>query len=92
MKDEFPNERSLEHPIIWVAVITGALGSIILLNAVAWLAFPLVLAIVLYYLVQPLLQRLQLSGVTPNQALGIFLGAATILTLIASVTVLPALF
>ena len=92
MKDEFSGERSLEHPIIWVAVITGALGSIILLNAVAWLAFPLVLAIVLYYLVQPLLQRLQLSGVTPNQALGIFLGAATILTLIASVTVLPALF
>jgi len=92
VKDEFPTERSLEHPIIWVAVIAGALGSIILLNAVAWLAFPLVLAIVLYYLVQPLLQRLQLSGVTPNQALGIFLGAATILTMIASVTILPALF
>ena len=23
MKDEFPGERSLEHPIIWVAVIAG---------------------------------------------------------------------
>ncbi|MCX6934716.1 MAG: AI-2E family transporter [Verrucomicrobia bacterium] len=86
------NDRSLEHPIIWVAVICGALGSIVLLNTVAWLAFPLVLAVVLFYLVQPLLQRLQLSGVTPNQALGIFLAAATILTVIASVTVLPAIF
>jgi predicted PurR-regulated permease PerM len=46
---------------------------------------------VLYYLVQPLLQRLQLAGVTPGQALGIFLGAATILTLIFSVTILPSM-
>jgi predicted PurR-regulated permease PerM len=49
------------------------------------------LAVVLYYLVQPLLQRLQLAGVTPGQALGIFLGAATILTLIFSVTILPSM-
>ena len=86
-----PDDRSLEHPIIWVAVIAGALGSIVLLNAVAWLAFPLVLAVVLYYLVQPLLHRLQLSGVTPNQALGIFLAAATVLTVIAGLTILPAM-
>lgn len=55
----------------------------------AWLAFPLILAIVLYYLVQPLLQKLQLAGVTPGQALGIFLGAATVLTVIFSILVLP---
>ena len=78
MKPGLTNERSLEHPIIWIAVIAGALGSILLLKAVAWLAFPLILAVVLYYLVQPLLQRLQLEGVTPGQALGIFLGAATV--------------
>lgn len=91
MKPGLSNERSLEHPIIWIAVIAGALGSILLLKAVAWLAFPLILAVVLYYLVQPLLQRLQLAGVTPGQALGIFLGAATILTLIFSVTILPSM-
>jgi predicted PurR-regulated permease PerM len=84
-----PTDRSLEHPIIWVAVIGGALGSILLLKAVAWLAFPLILAVVLYYLVQPLLQKLQLAGVTPGQALGIFLGAATVLTVIFSILVLP---
>jgi predicted PurR-regulated permease PerM len=91
VKPGLTNERSLEHPIIWIAVIAGALGSILLLKAVAWLAFPLILAVVLYYLVQPLLQRLQLAGVTPGQALGIFLGAATILTLIFSVTILPSM-
>jgi predicted PurR-regulated permease PerM len=91
VKPGLSNERSLEHPIIWIAVIAGALGSILLLKAVAWLAFPLILAVVLYYLVQPLLQRLQLAGVTPGQALGIFLGAATILTLIFSVTILPSM-
>ena len=89
MKTSSPADRSLEHPIIWVAVIGGALGSILLLKAVAWLAFPLILAIVLYYLVQPLLQKLQLAGVTPGQALGIFLGAATVLTVIFSILVLP---
>lgn len=89
MKTSGPTDRALEHPIIWVAVIGGALGSILLLKAVAWLAFPLILAVVLYYLVQPLLQKLQLAGVTPGQALGIFLGAATVLTVIFSILVLP---
>jgi predicted PurR-regulated permease PerM len=88
---ERTTERSLEHPIIWIAVIAGSLGSILLLKAVAWLAFPLILAVVLYYLVQPLLQRLQLAGVTTAQALGIFLGAAIILTLIFSLTILPSM-
>ncbi|PAW68952.1 MAG: hypothetical protein B9S30_05560 [Verrucomicrobiia bacterium Tous-C5FEB] len=91
MNAERTPERSLEHPIIWIAVIAGSLGSILLLKAVAWLAFPLILAVVLYYLVQPLLQRLQLAGVTPAQALGIFLGAAIILTLIFSLTLLPSM-
>jgi predicted PurR-regulated permease PerM len=85
------SDRSLEHPIIWIAVIAGALGSILILKAVAWLAFPLILAIVLYYLVQPLLQSLQSAGVTPGQALGIFLGAAIVMTLIFSVTILPSM-
>jgi predicted PurR-regulated permease PerM len=89
VKTSGPTDRALEHPIIWVAVIGGALGSILLLKAVAWLAFPLILAVVLYYLVQPLLQKLQLAGVTPGQALGIFLGAATVLTVIFSILVLP---
>lgn len=89
MRTTGPTERALEHPIIWVAVIGGALGSILLLRAVAWLAFPLILAVVLYYLVQPWLQRMQLAGVTPGQALGIFLGAASLLTILFSILVLP---
>jgi len=86
-----PTARSLEHPIIWVAVIGGTLGAIVLLNTIAWLTLPLVLAVVFYYLVEPLLQRMQLAGATPSQALGIFLGLAILLTAIASVTVLPAM-
>lgn len=86
-----PSPRSLEHPIIWVAVIAGTLGTIVLLNTIAWLTLPLVLAVVFYYLVEPLLQRMQLAGATPTQALGIFLGVAILLTAIASVTILPAM-
>lgn len=91
MSDLNPSARSLEHPILWVAVIAGTLGAIVLLNTIAWLTLPLVLAVVFYYLVEPLLQRMQLAGATPNQALGIFLGAAILVTAIASVTVLPAM-
>lgn len=86
-----PTVRSLEHPILWVAVILGTLGAIVLLNTIAWLTLPLVLAVVFYYLVEPLLQRMVLAGATPNQALGIFLGVATLLTALAAVTILPAM-
>ena len=57
MNAERTPERSLEHPIIWIAVIAGSLGSILLLKAVAWLAFPLILAVVLYYLVHPIKEK-----------------------------------
>jgi len=86
-----PSARSLEHPIIWVAVIAGTLGTIVLLNTIAWLTLPLVLAVVFYYLVEPLLQRMQMAGATPSQALGIFLGVAVLVTAIAAVTILPAM-
>ena len=45
MKAGGSSDRSLEHPIIWIAVIAGALGSILILKAVAWLAFPLIFAV-----------------------------------------------
>ena len=86
------HERSLEHPIIWVGVIGATLGSIVLLDRVAWLALPLILAVVLYYLVQPFLVRLQHAGVLPNQALVIFLVLASFVCVVASLTVLPAMF
>ena len=87
----FSSQRSLEHPIIWVGVIAGALGSIVLLDRVAWLALPLILAIVLYYLVQPFLVQLQHWGVSPPQALVIFLVLASLLCVVAALTVLPAM-
>ena len=62
----FPQSRTLEHPIIWVGVIGGALGSIVLLDHIAWLALPLILAVVFYYLVHPFLIRLQHWGLLPS--------------------------
>ena len=67
------NPRSLEHPVIWVGVIGGTLGSIVLLDRIAWLALPLILAVVFYYLVHPFLIRLQHWGVAPQHSLTIFL-------------------
>ena len=87
----FPSQRTLEHPIIWVGVIAGALGSIVLLERVAWLALPLILAVVLYYLVHPFLVQLQHWGVSPPHALAIFLVLASLLCVVASLTVLPAM-
>lgn len=92
MKFSNPVRPALDHPIIWLAVLGATLGSIMLLNKVAWLALPLILAIVFYYLVKPLLQYLQHLGISPNRALSLFLVMISLLTLIASVTLLPALF
>jgi len=86
-----PSQRSLEHPVIWVGVIAATLGSIVLLNHIAWLALPLILAVVLYYLVQPFLIQLQHWGVAPNQSLVIFLFLASIVCGIAALTALPAM-
>jgi predicted PurR-regulated permease PerM len=85
------HERSLEHPVIWVGVIGATLGAIILLDRLAWLALPLILAVVFYYLVQPFLAYLQTRGVLPNQALAIFLVVASMLCGVAALTVLPAM-
>ena len=74
-----------------MGVIAGALGSIVLLERVAWLALPLILAVVLYYLVHPFLVQLQHWGVSPPHALAIFLVLASLLCVVASLTVLPAM-
>jgi predicted PurR-regulated permease PerM len=89
--DRFVEERSLEHPVIWLGVIGATLGSIVLLDRVAWLALPLILAVVFYYLVQPFLGQLQHWGVLPSQALVIFLVLVSLLCAVAAVTVLPAM-
>ena len=70
MKTSSPTDRSLEHPIIWVAVIGGALGSILLLKAVAWLAFPLILAVVLYYLGTAASPEIAVSGGYTRASIG----------------------
>ena len=90
-ENKLPQPRRLEHPVIWIGVIGGTLGSIVLLDRIAWLALPLILAVVLYYLVHPFLLRLQHWGVSPNHSLGIFLILASLLCVVASLTVLPAM-
>ena len=85
------NPRALEHPIIWIGVIGGTLGSIVLLDRIAWLALPLILAVVFYYLVHPFLIRLQHWGIAPQHSLTIFLVLASLLCVVASLTVLPAM-
>ena len=83
--------RTLEHPVIWIGVIGGTLGSIVLLDRIAWLALPLILAVVFYYLVHPVLIRLQHWGVAPQHSLVIFLVLASLVCVVASLTVLPAM-
>jgi len=85
------HSRTLEHPIIWVGVIGSTLGSIVLLDRFAWLALPLILAVVFYYLVHPFLVRLQHWGLAPQHSLAIFLVLASLLCVVASLTLLPAM-
>ena len=72
-------------------MIGGTLGSIVLLDRIAWLALPLILAVVFYYLVHPFLIRLQHAGVAPQHSLTIFLVLASLLCVVASLTILPAM-
>lgn len=82
-------ETGLNHPLIWVGIITGTLLALYLCDRVRWFSIPTVLSVVLYYLCVPFVDTLKRRGLTQGQALGVFLAAATVATLLASIIVLP---
>jgi len=73
--------EGLNHPLIWVGVISGTLLSLVFCNWIWWLSIPLVLSIAGYYLCLPFVRMLQRKGLPKDQALIIFLVLATLVAI-----------
>jgi len=61
-------------PIVWLCIITSTCLLLFLFRQVLWLVIPFLLAIILYYLLMPLMQRLLLAGLSRNVASSIVAG------------------
>ncbi|MBV5325664.1 MAG: hypothetical protein J0626_10615, partial [Rhodospirillaceae bacterium] len=55
-------------PIVWSGIVVGTCALLFLLQQMLFLAIPFLLAIVLYYILQPPMQRLIRLGVSHNAA------------------------
>ncbi|GAB4252834.1 MAG: AI-2E family transporter [Candidatus Methylacidiphilales bacterium] len=84
-----PNGSGLNHPLIWAGVIGATLGTLYLVNAIWWLAFPFLLSAIFYYVSRPLVMWMTRSGLTHGQALGVYLGLLLLLTLVVVLAVIP---
>lgn len=56
--------RYRSGPLVWAAVIGGTCLALFLFQKILWLVVPFLLALVLYYLLVPLQERLILAGVS----------------------------
>lgn len=70
-------------PVVWMAIIASTCVLLFLLQKVLWLVVPILLAIVLYYVLYPVLQWLMFRGFDRSTAaatvMGVFAGILTIL-------------
>lgn len=83
------NDSGLDQPLVWLGVVSGTLLALFVCDQIWWISIPTVLSIVLYYLCVPFVDSLKRRGLTQGQALGIFLAAATLATIVAALVLLP---
>jgi len=82
-----PFVRRQSGPLVWVAIIGTTCLLLAALQKLLWLTVPFLLALVLYYMLQPLMQMLIYRGVTRDTAAGAvmasFLGLIALMVMLA---------
>jgi predicted PurR-regulated permease PerM len=66
--------RNGSGPVVWTAIIAATCLLLAALQKLLWLAVPFLLALLLYYLLQPLMQRLIFRGMLRETAAGVVVG------------------
>lgn len=57
-------------PVAWAFILAAVCLILFLFQKILWLVVPFVLALIIYYVLQPLKSRLQLGGMAPDAAAG----------------------
>lgn len=73
------NTRSTPGPITWCGIIAVTCLLLFLFQKILWLIVPFLLALVLYYLLEPLAKRMVLAGLSTSAAAAALSGAFLLL-------------
>ncbi len=84
-----PSRHLAAGPVIWAASLACTLALLAVLNQLLWLVVPLLLAIILYYVLFPVVRRLTLSGLSREAAAAIVAGGFLVLIVGALIPTLP---
>jgi len=76
-------------PFVWLVTIAITTLLLVASTKALWLVVPLLIAIILYYMLYPVVRRLTLSGVGREAAAGIVAGGVTLLVVLVMIPLLP---
>jgi predicted PurR-regulated permease PerM len=91
VKDGGGEDMSQAHsgPLVWVSIIAATCLLLAALQKLLWLTVPFLLALILYYLLQPAMQALIYAGVRRTTAAGVVMSAFLGAIVLALVQILP---
>jgi predicted PurR-regulated permease PerM len=84
-------QRYQAGPVVWVAVIIITLLSLYFFQGILWLIIPSLLAVILYYVTEPIVENLMHAGISRSRAATIVMGALMLGMLLIAVVLFPSL-
>jgi predicted PurR-regulated permease PerM len=81
--------RNNPGPIAWCGIIAATCLMLFLFQKVLWLVVPFLLALVLHYLLAPLVRRMVLAGFSSNFAVALLTGALLLLLVLCLLLLYP---
>ncbi len=76
-------------PLVWLITIVITTLLLVASAKALWLVVPLLIAIILYYMLFPVVRRLSLSGIAREPAAAIVAGSVTLLVVLVLIPLLP---
>lgn len=76
------NQSSTAGPIVWLGTILATCLTLYLFQSILWLVVPILLAVILYYVTEPLVNRLIDVGWSRGTAAGVVMGVLVIAAII----------
>lgn len=73
------SENQASGPVVWLATILATCVTLYLVQGILWLVMPLILAVILYYVTEPLVFRLTHHGWRRENAAAIVMGLLALL-------------
>jgi len=76
-------------PLVWVAIFAFTTLLLVASTKALWLVVPLLLAVILYYMLYPIVRRLALAGLRREMAATLVAGGFTLLAIAVMIPTLP---